>query len=287
MHSEGVVKAMDNEKVGQFILELRKSNQLTQKELAEKLNISDKAVSKWERGLSYPDIELLSPLSDILGVTTTELLNGEKADHETMNVEASVVNALEYGGKAAKRKIKLTQNIWAAAFSMLLLLGIVVVSIIDLAISGTFTWSLIPISSIVLAWLVCFPAIQLGAKGIVVSLIALSLFIVPFLYMLNSAVEINVPILPIGTRMSAISVVFLWVVFGIFKILKLRKLIAFAVSLSLAIPLSLLINLTLSRIIGGSLFDVWDALSYSLIIVAVIILITIDFVARKRRNPHE
>ena len=65
---------MDNEKVGQFILGLRKANQMTQKELAEKLNISDKAVSKWERGLSYPDISLLSSLSDILGVTTRGMI---------------------------------------------------------------------------------------------------------------------------------------------------------------------------------------------------------------------
>jgi transcriptional regulator with XRE-family HTH domain len=275
---------MDNKKVGQFILELRKSSQMTQKELAEKLSISDKAVSKWERGLSYPDIELLSPLSDILGITTTELLNGERAGREgreTINTEASVTNALEYGKRAAKRKIKLTQNIWAAAFSILLLLGIFVVSIVDMAISGGFTWSLIPISAIIFAWLVCIPGIKFGAKGVVGSLIALSLSIVPFLYALDSLIAINVSILPIGIRMSVISIAFLWVVFGIFKVLKSRKFIASAISLALAIPVSLIINYTLSRIIGGPLFDIWDILSYSLIIVAVITLVTIDFTARK------
>ena len=273
---------MDNKKVGQFILELRKSSQMTQKGLAEKLNISDKAVSKWERGLSYPDIELLSPLADILGVTTTELLNGERAGHEAANTETSVANALEYSGRAVKRKIKLTQDIWAMVYSIMLLLAIIVVSIVDLAISGTFTWSLIPISAIVFSWLVCFPINKFGTKGIIGSLISLSLFIIPFLFVLDSLDEITVPILPIGIRVSAISIVFLWLIFVVFKMLKSRKLIAFAISLSLAIPLSLLINFTLSRIISNPFFDVWDAISYSIIIVAAIILVIIDFTARKR-----
>ena len=274
---------MDNEKVGKFILELRKSRQMTQKELAERLNISDKAVSKWERGLSYPDIELLSPLSDILGITTTELLNGERAGPEAANTEASVASALEYSGQAAKRKIKLTQNIWTATYSIMLLLGIIVVSIVDLAISGAFTWSLIPISAIVFLWLVCFPVSKFGTKGIVGSLISLSLFIVPFLFVLDNLNEVTAPIMPVGIRMAAISIAFIWLVFGVFKIFKSRKLIAAAISLFLAMPLSLIINFTLSGIVGGPVFDVWDVLSYSIIIVAVIVLITIDVIARNRR----
>jgi len=69
---------MDNKKMGEFILEMRKEKQMTQKNLAEKLNITDKAVSKWERGLSYPDISLLPSIAEALGVTTGELLNGEE-----------------------------------------------------------------------------------------------------------------------------------------------------------------------------------------------------------------
>lgn len=69
---------IDKCKFGTFIAELRKEKGLTQKELAEKLFISDKAVSKWETGQSMPDITLLRPLSEILGVTTTELLEGKR-----------------------------------------------------------------------------------------------------------------------------------------------------------------------------------------------------------------
>lgn len=68
---------INNEKFGVFLARLRKERGMTQKELAEKLYVSDKAVSKWERGLSLPDIALLQPLGEILGVSVTELLSGQ------------------------------------------------------------------------------------------------------------------------------------------------------------------------------------------------------------------
>ena len=65
---------IDKAKFGAFVAQLRKEKGLMQKDLAEKLYVSDKAVSKWERGLSIPDVTLLVPLADILGITVTELL---------------------------------------------------------------------------------------------------------------------------------------------------------------------------------------------------------------------
>lgn len=67
---------MDCKKIGEIIHTLRKEKGLTQKELAGKLGVSDKAVSKWERGLGCPDISLLGDLSDTLGVSTKEMLLG-------------------------------------------------------------------------------------------------------------------------------------------------------------------------------------------------------------------
>lgn len=69
---------MDAEKTGRFICENRKKHGLSQKELAEQLHITDKAVSKWERGISFPDISLLIPLSEILDVRLYDLLTGGK-----------------------------------------------------------------------------------------------------------------------------------------------------------------------------------------------------------------
>ena len=68
---------MDCAKIGKLIYTLRKQRRLTQRQLAERMNISDKAVSKWERGLGCPDVSLLAELSKILGVNLEDLLAGE------------------------------------------------------------------------------------------------------------------------------------------------------------------------------------------------------------------
>lgn len=67
---------MDAEKIGKVIKECRKEKGMTQKELAEKLMISDKTISKWERGLGCPDISFLTELSKILGVNIENILKG-------------------------------------------------------------------------------------------------------------------------------------------------------------------------------------------------------------------
>lgn len=72
------MKEIDKACFGVFVQELRKEKGLTQLELAEKLYVSDKAVSKWERGLSLPDVTLLLPLAEALDVTVTELLEGRR-----------------------------------------------------------------------------------------------------------------------------------------------------------------------------------------------------------------
>lgn len=78
---------IDKEKFGAFVAQLRKEKNLTQKELAEKLYLSDKAVSKWERGLSMPDITILTPLAETLGVTVAELLNCQRMPEQSLPTE--------------------------------------------------------------------------------------------------------------------------------------------------------------------------------------------------------
>ena len=68
---------MDAQKTGKLISIKRKNMNMTQGELAKKLHITDKAVRKWERGLSFPDISLLIPLSEILNISLYDLLKGE------------------------------------------------------------------------------------------------------------------------------------------------------------------------------------------------------------------
>lgn len=78
---------MDNKKTGIFISELRKEKGLNQKEFAEKINVTDKAVSKWETGRGFPDISLLIPIANELGVSVSEILSGEKNHQQEPNSE--------------------------------------------------------------------------------------------------------------------------------------------------------------------------------------------------------
>ena len=79
---------MDQELTGKFIAQLRKEKNLTQKELADKLGISDKTVSKWETGNGMPDVSLLQPLCEELSVNLNELLSGERLSEESYNGKA-------------------------------------------------------------------------------------------------------------------------------------------------------------------------------------------------------
>ena len=105
-------RGIDREKFGAFLAQLRKEQGLTQKELAERLFVSDKAVSKWERSQSLPDVALLLPLAEELGVSVTELLRGERTAGKTLpaeEVEALVGSALrltaeERAEQAASRR---------------------------------------------------------------------------------------------------------------------------------------------------------------------------------------
>ena len=74
---------MDQIKIGKFISSVRKEKKLTQKQLADKLGITDRAISKWENGKSMPDLSLLKPICDVLDISINELLSGEKIKNHT------------------------------------------------------------------------------------------------------------------------------------------------------------------------------------------------------------
>lgn len=96
---------MDNEKFGKFIAKLRKEKNMTQKDMADKFNLTDKAISKRERGLSFPDISMLKPLAEFFDISVLELLNGEKSETEN-NIDEKVLKILKQVEREKNRKIK-------------------------------------------------------------------------------------------------------------------------------------------------------------------------------------
>lgn len=97
---------MDSKAVGNFIAELRKEQGLTQKQLAEKLSVTDKAVSRWETGKGYPDIETLTALSEVLGVSLNELIAGKRLDEEEIKTQSdkNIEEAYKRAKKAKRKK---------------------------------------------------------------------------------------------------------------------------------------------------------------------------------------
>lgn len=118
---------MTSKECGNFISELRKEKKLTQKELAEKINVSDKAVSRWETGKGYPDVTSLVSLSDYFGVSVNELLAGKRLTAEDIK-ETADENLISVFEQVQKNKKQ--QNLQVAIYTSVLIVVLLPVLII-------------------------------------------------------------------------------------------------------------------------------------------------------------
>ena len=150
---------MDQIKIGGFIAECRKKANLTQMQLAEKLDITDKAVSKWERGITMPDTSIMLELCEILGISVNELLSGEKINMENNNQKSEQL-LLEMANELEKKN----KTIWSAMWT------IMIVSIIGL-LGGLASiaffmpegpWMIVAILTLCVVFMIpCFYALKL------------------------------------------------------------------------------------------------------------------------------
>lgn len=227
---------MENDRIGLFIRDRRLELGLTQQQLAEKLNVTDKAVSKWERCLSYPDITLLRALADELEVSVSELLAGQReeaAPQVPPEVETVVLDTVRYAEDARKKNrdwrfwlfVALSANCFLAALVLLILYG--ALGLTDL---------LLAFKCVGFGWAWCFPLLR--AKRPVWSfLVLLSLTICPFLWQ----------ILPFWGYLWAygialLSVGYLWAVYFLWRKLPRRPWMALGWTCLLGVALGLVIN---------------------------------------------
>ncbi len=150
---------MNQFKIGKFIAECRKEKGLTQMQLSEKLGITDKAVSKWERGITMPDTSIMLELCDILGISVNELLNGEKINMEN-NDQKNKQLLLEMANELEKKN----KMIWSAMWTIMI---ISITCLIAGVLIAAFlipegVWQLVTIIGIVVLFLIpCFYALKL------------------------------------------------------------------------------------------------------------------------------
>ena len=119
---------MDQVKIGKFILQCRKKQNLTQSELAEKLAITDRAVSKWETGRSLPDASIMLDLCEILKISVNDLLKGELITMEEKNNEHEqmLLKLLKEKQESDKRLLRL--EIFIGVMSVVILFGLIAIA---------------------------------------------------------------------------------------------------------------------------------------------------------------
>ena len=120
---------MNQIKIGRFIAECRKKSNLTQMQLAEKLGITDKAISKWERGMAMPDTSIMLELCDILCISVNELLSGEKINMENSNQKNEQL-LLDMAKELEKKNKIVWSSMWIIlSISTIALLGGLAISV--------------------------------------------------------------------------------------------------------------------------------------------------------------
>ena len=150
---------MNQMKIGKFIAECRKQKGLTQMQLAEKLGITDKAISKWERGIAMPDSSIMLQLCEILGISVNELLSGEKIQME--NNDQKNEQILLDMAKELEAKNK---TIWASMWAILIVSMIALFSGILIAafLMPKGVWQLVTIIAVCVVFLIpCLYALKL------------------------------------------------------------------------------------------------------------------------------
>lgn len=188
-----------------------------------------------------------------------------------------------------QKKYIRAKQICSIALLATAVIGIVVCSIVDVAINSAFTWSLYPIVSIVLACALILPFVLKGKKGIVPALGVLTVTIIPYLHVLDKIAETEGLILKVGGVVSAIVLVYLWLMCLIMKLCKNRKWMGLGILLILAAPLSVLINYSLSLTLTpeAASFDVWDVLDIVILVAGGIGLICLDYILRRMKNNNK
>ena len=150
---------MNQIKIGRFIAECRKKANLTQMQLAEKLGITDKAISKWERGVAMPDTSIMLNLCDILGISVNELLNGEKIYMENSNQKNEQL-LLDMAKELEKKSKVIWTSMWAIMIVSVTALLAGIFAVRFLIAEGV--WQLVAVLGLCVVFLIpCFYALKL------------------------------------------------------------------------------------------------------------------------------
>ena len=187
MTEDKIMQNLTEERTGQLIRELRLKAGWTQKELGMKIGISDKAISKWERGLSFPDITLLPRLAEVFHVSVGEIISGQQLSEPALNPEQLddvVADTLAYSQRDSFSKVK---RIFCLIFLPLIFSAMFLCAVINLAVNHQLSWALYPIGALAIVLALTLALIEQlsGTSGWLLPLaLPISLVAVVCLYLL-------------------------------------------------------------------------------------------------------
>lgn len=146
---------MNQLKIGKFIAEKRKNQKMTQAQLAEKLGVTDRAVSKWETGKSLPDASIMLELCALLGITVNDLLSGEVVSVENYNkqMENSLIEMIRQKERSDKRL--LTMEIVIGLTSTIFLFAMLAVGIIFMTLEKPIWAFILPVGVGFVQFIIC------------------------------------------------------------------------------------------------------------------------------------
>ena len=181
---------MEAERFGSFVAQRRRERGMTQATLASELHVTDKAISRWEQGVGFPDIENIEPLADALGVSIVELMRAERTEEQTMTTDEAEDACAKVLDITKAQQERETKDVVAliASLAVLTLLVEMIASLrwdgvkLSITMSIPATYPLIPVALIVYA-------IWRKVKGQTCELavsVGITLLVVPALILLGS-----------------------------------------------------------------------------------------------------
>ena len=243
---------MNEQKTGSLIRQLRLKEGWTQKELGSKIGISEKAISKWERGLSFPDITLLPRLADVFHVTVGEIISGQQLSEPALDPEvfdSVVADTLVYSKRDTFSKGK---RIFCLIFIPLLLTAMLICAIINLAVNHQLSWAYYPIGALLIVLSLTLALLLPHAHRLEILMGTLEFSLMIYLAMIEKLSGTQGWLISLALPISLVSVVCLYLLLKLLMILK-RK---------------------------------WQILSYSMLILALGPLLSINQILRLNGLRH-
>ena len=276
---------MDNIKFGEMIAVMRKEKEMTQKELAEKLHVTDKAVSKWERGKGYPEITLLPLIADVLGITAGELLNGERYDKGSeppVENEALVSDIIKFADKVSKFN---TSGTMITLISMIFILAGFICLLCNFIINRTFNWSLYPVGAMLLVWLTVAPWFLLTKHRPVLSFTAFTISLIPYLFLIERLSAAKGWVVPFALPILGITLPGLLIVVLLFSYSKISRIFLSALAVLI---FGVFVNLGINAFVQNYLHqqnqpNISVPITASSFVLLSIILAVIGIIQRRKR----